>query len=425
MRNGVQCIRDEWERAFKAGTATQVDMENLDYVLNAAAGCSDKRFQNRWQRDRAEDGSLLPTRMRADGTGMRLPDFVAHPEAVNAQLTEAQVLVLRLYTTAAFRSINTPLRNLARTMAGDIQQPPRLEQPHPLPCTVVLIYEALKKLRANIQSNEGAPPQGSRDSQPSTDGQLELGVRLRPSASSDAGEEGDGLELSACTPVVKGQSNRHRRSRVGVAISVDRALVGDSSGPPLLTGLQARSMRSDEVDAAVERHWSLPQQLVRRFCASARVLLRQLLEVARPRDGALERLTNSVLLPSQRSRGRATHEVVLWRGMRDLQATSLFMQQGGSELAPCSTTTDVHVALRYARDWTPGHGRGQQALIFRVLLENFLQQAPDLVFLSAFPHEKEALYPPLTLFKPLGKAERLTFDETEFVVVTARATFPS
>ena len=69
-----------------------------------------------------------------------------------------------------------------------------------------------------------------------------------------------------------------------------------------------------------------------------------------------------------------------------MQATSLFMQQGGSELAPCSTTTDVHVALRYARDWTPGHGRGQQALIFRVLVENFLQQAPDLVFLSAFPH---------------------------------------
>ena len=421
MRNGVQCIYDEWQRAFQAGKVTQVDMENLDYVLSKTAGCSDKRFQNRWQRDRAEDGSLLPSRTRADGTGMRLADFVAHPEAVKAQLVEAQVFVLRLYTTAAFRSINTPLRNLARSLAGDILQPPRLEQPHPLPCTVVLIYEALKKLRANIQSNEGDLPHTPRDNQPSTDGQSELGLRLTPTASSEAG---DGLELSACTPVVKSRSDRHRRSSVGVAIGVDRALIGDSSDSPVLSGLGARSMRSKEVDAAVERHWSILQQLVRRFRSNTRVLLRQLLGMGRGHhDEASERLTDSAR--PLWSRGRARSEVVLWRGMRDMQATNLFMQQGGSELAPCSTTTDVHVALRYAKDWTPGHGRGQQALIFRVLVENFLQQAPDLAFLSAFPHEKEALYPPLTLFKPLGKAEKLTFDETEFVVVTVRATFPS
>ena len=107
-----------------------------------------------------------------------------------------------------------------------------------------------------------------------------------------------------------------------------------------------------------------------------------------------------------------------------MRTTEQFMQQGGSELAPCSTTADAKIALRYARDWTIGRERGDKALIFRVIPKNFLERGSDLSFLSAFPHEKEALYPPTTLFTPLDHAEVFTFDQTEFTVVDVHATIP-
>jgi hypothetical protein len=38
---------------------------------------------------------------------------------------------------------------------------------------------------------------------------------------------------------------------------------------------------------------------------------------------------------------------VLWRGMRNMKKTDLFMKEGGTEMAFMSTTTDVSVAVRY------------------------------------------------------------------------------
>ena len=57
---------------------------------------------------------------------------------------------------------------------------------------------------------------------------------------------------------------------------------------------------------------------------------------------------------------------------------------------------------------------GQAALIFRIIVDGWLDQGPDLSFLSAFPHEKEFTYPPLTFFRPVGKMERLIYNGTEF-----------
>merc|ERR1719506_240193 len=70
---------------------------------------------------------------------MRLADFVAHPSARLAHLTESHVVALRLYTTQAFRSINNPLRDQERFARGEA---------HPLPLTVTLLRDALSKLRA-------------------------------------------------------------------------------------------------------------------------------------------------------------------------------------------------------------------------------------------------------------------------------------
>ena len=117
--------------------------------------------------------------------------------------------------------------------------------------------------------------------------------------------------------------------------------------------------------------------------------------------------------------------MVLWRGLKNLRATESFLHFGGSELAPCSTTPDLEIAIRYARDWSEEEDDGGKALIFRVLVDDFMGQAPDLKWLSAFPHENEALYPPLTFFNPIGKPEQIHYDGTEFTIVDVRPTFPS
>ena len=51
-------------------------------------------------------------------------------------LSKAHVAALRLYTTAAYKTINNPLRDAGRTAE------------HPLPVTVYLLSEAIKRLRA-------------------------------------------------------------------------------------------------------------------------------------------------------------------------------------------------------------------------------------------------------------------------------------
>ena len=70
---------------------------------------------------------------------MKLADFVNHPNAQTANLTDAHVAALRFYTTAAFRTINNGLRDQDRYKA---------KTPHPLPITVAFIKEALGFLRA-------------------------------------------------------------------------------------------------------------------------------------------------------------------------------------------------------------------------------------------------------------------------------------
>ena len=62
-------------------------------------------------------------------------------EKFGDDLSEAEFVALRLYTTIAFKVINNSLRNVVNQDAGG-------EQPkHPLPTTVKYIFEAIKQLR--------------------------------------------------------------------------------------------------------------------------------------------------------------------------------------------------------------------------------------------------------------------------------------
>lgn len=112
--------------------------------------------------------------------------------------------------------------------------------------------------------------------------------------------------------------------------------------------------------------------------------------------------------------------------MGNMRATHNFLKEGGSELAPCSSTSDLDIAIRYAKKWQDDDGHdGQAALIFRIIVDGWLDQGPDLSFLSAFPHEKEFTYPPLTFFRPVGKMERLIYNGTEFTILDAKPSFPT
>ena len=126
---------------------------------------------------------------------MSLDDFVAAPNSREAELEEAHVLALRLYTTKAYLLINNPLRDLGRHERGEA---------HPLPVTVAFLAEAIRRLRAvgakmaNARSpvvlyrglaNRTAPPaffkEGGTEHAPmSTTNDLSVAVRYSASRSS-------------------------------------------------------------------------------------------------------------------------------------------------------------------------------------------------------------------------------------------------
>jgi hypothetical protein len=93
----------------------------------------------------------------------------------------------------------------------------------------------------------------------------------------------------------------------------------------------------------------------------------------------------------------ADSEVVLWRGMRNLEAADDFMKQGGTELAFMSTTRELSVAVRYCLS--------NQSLLFKIVSDGFMTMGADVQWLSAFPGEAEILYPPLTYLKPTGRSQ--------------------
>ena len=70
------------------------------------------------------------------------------------------------------------------------------------------------------------------------------------------------------------------------------------------------------------------------------------------------------------------------------------MQDGGTELAPMSTTSELWVALKYSQG-------GETATILWLRSSNFMDRGVDLAWISAYPHEKEFVYPPLTYMKPI------------------------
>lgn len=115
---GTQAIYDEYQEH-----GSDEEKECLAYVLKEKAGSSAKEFPPNGKRDEGRNGETLR-------------HFCECEQARAAELTEPEVVALRLYTTACYRGINAPLREQKR------------EKPHPYPTTVYFLTEGIKKLRA-------------------------------------------------------------------------------------------------------------------------------------------------------------------------------------------------------------------------------------------------------------------------------------
>ena len=99
----------------------------------------------------------------------------------------------------------------------------------------------------------------------------------------------------------------------------------------------------------------------------------------------------------------------LWRGMRNAEMPDEFLKLGGTELAPMSTTTSLQVAMEYSAS--------KNALILRLNTSSFMERGADISFLSAFPTEKEVLYPPLTFLRATGAKQTITVGESTVTIM--------
>jgi hypothetical protein len=109
-----------------------VVMDNVKYVLYE--GSSEEEFFN-------------GIRDQGRPAGCKLDFFVDAPEAREADLSEAEVAALRIYTSHAFGAFNEPLRDTERAQE---------DRPHPLPVLTTLLDNAVKKLRAVGKGSKAA-----------------------------------------------------------------------------------------------------------------------------------------------------------------------------------------------------------------------------------------------------------------------------
>ena len=74
-----------------------------------------------------------------------------------------------------------------------------------------------------------------------------------------------------------------------------------------------------------------------------------------------------------------------------------------------STSQDLTTAIRYAAS--------ERMLIIKIKTGNFRQRGANLGFLSAFPEEKEILYPPGTYLQPNGPPEEFKMGRVTVKVI--------
>ena len=108
----------------------------------------------------------------------------------------------------------------------------------------------------------------------------------------------------------------------------------------------------------------------------------------------------------------------LWRGLKDVSPEN-FLGKWGVEIAPMSSTTDLNVAVDYASE-------ASTCLLFKIHVTGRMhnQGGVDINFLSAFPSEKEFLFPPLTLVKFASTMTSFDYRNKGYEVVEVEVEWP-
>ena len=60
------------------------------------------------------------------------------------------------------------------------------------------------------------------------------------------------------------------------------------------------------------------------------------------------------------------------------------------------------------------------AVLLRLVTDSFISRGPDISFLSAFPAEREFLFPPLTYLAPTGNVEKIAVGGASWDVVDVK-----
>ena len=100
-----------------------------------------------------------------------------------------------------------------------------------------------------------------------------------------------------------------------------------------------------------------------------------------------------------------SQHMTLWRGLRDVRLPPAFLSQGGTEMAPMSTTPRLDVAVRYSASVS--------SVLMKITTHSFMERGADLTFLSCFPAEAEILFPPLTYLQPVGEPSELLISDLD------------
>jgi hypothetical protein len=124
-------MQAEWDQHGDAN-----DRANFQYILHGEACAWDDipaHVKETIEKGEYHGGQLAPGDYDRGHDGMHLEDFVQHPISQTANLKNFHVAALRMYTSCSFRKFNSFLRQAIT--------------PHPFRMNVLILDEALRKLR--------------------------------------------------------------------------------------------------------------------------------------------------------------------------------------------------------------------------------------------------------------------------------------
>lgn len=183
---GLKAIEDEFKKH-----GTPVDKECFKYVRYGRTGDL---------RDRIWENGIIDKGREA---GLDLEWFLDNAPA-DAKLTRGMVLALRLYTTAAYKSLNDGMR-------GELCA----EKPHPFPVTVHLLTEGIKNLRApegdaDTSNAKVTLWRGMRNLKLDNEFMLKGGSEKAPMSTSPSLEVAVRYSASACSVLLKLETSHFR-----------------------------------------------------------------------------------------------------------------------------------------------------------------------------------------------------------------------